>query len=83
MASVLVLCPENLLHPKHIIKLYREFSLPGYKILEDVNLDGEYVTPLRIKAHSKAGLCLVAYNWIGTPTAIEHRDSLAEHGYLP
>ena len=69
--------------PKHIIKLRREFSLPGYKSLEDVNLDGEYVTPLQILAHSKTGPCLVAYNWIDAPTAIEHRDFLAEYGYLP
>ena len=69
--------------PKHIIKLRREFSLPRYKSLEDVNLDGEYVTPLQIVAHSRAGPCLVAYNWIDAPTAIKHHDFLAEHGYLP
>ena len=69
--------------PKHIIELRREFRLPGYKSLEDVNLDGEYVTPLQIVAHSKTGPCLVAYNWIDAPTAIENRDFLAKHGYLP
>ena len=69
--------------PKHIIKLRREFSLPRYKSLEDVNLDGEYVTPLQIAAHSKTGPCLVAYNWVDVPTAIENRDFLAECGYLP
>ncbi|MCY4035822.1 MAG: hypothetical protein OXF29_09215 [Hyphomicrobiales bacterium] len=69
--------------PKRIIKLRREFSLPGYKNLEDVKLDGDYVTPLQIAAHSKTGPCLVAYNWIDAPTAIKHRDFLAEYGYLP
>ena len=69
--------------PKHIIKLRREFSLPDYKNLKDVNLDGEYVTPLQIVDHSKTGPCLVAYNWIDAPTAIKHRDFLAEYGYLP
>lgn len=69
--------------PKYIIKFRREFYLPGYKSLEDVKLDGEYVTPLQIAAHSKTGPCLVAYNWIDAPTAIENRDFLAEYGYLP
>ena len=74
---------EKFFAPKHIIKLRRQFSLPRYKTLEDVNLDGEYTTPLQIKAHSKTGPCLVAYNWLDAPTAIEHRDFLAEYGYLP
>ena len=69
--------------PEYIIKLRREFSLPGYKSLEDVNLDGGYVTPLQIIAHSKTGPCLVAYNWIDAPTAIKNRDFLAKYGYLP
>ena len=68
---------------KRIIKLRREFSLPDYESLKDVNLDGEYVTPLQIVAHSKTGPCLVAYNWIDAPTAIKYHDFLAEHGYLP
>ena len=57
--------------------------LPGYKSLKDVNLDGGYVTPLQIVAHSKTGPCLVAHNWIDAPTAIKHRDLLAKYGYLP
>lgn len=69
--------------PKHIIKLRRKFCLPGYKSLKDVKIDGEYVTPLQIVAHSKTGPCLVAYNWVDAPTAIKNRDFLAGHGYLP
>ena len=69
--------------PKHIIKLRREFSLPRYKSLEDVNLDGEYVTPLQIVAHSKTGPCFVASNWVDAPTAIKNRELLAKFGYLP
>ena len=65
------------------IERRRKFSLPGYKSLADVNLDGEYVTPLQIVAHSETGPCLVAYNWIDAPTAIENRDFLAKYGYLP
>ena len=68
---------------KHIIKLRREFSPPNYSSIKNVNLNGEYVTPLQITAHSRTGPCLVAHHRIDAPTAIKQHDFLAEHGYSP
>ena len=68
---------------KHNIERRRKFKLDGYKSLEDVELDGEYVTPLQIVARSATGPCLVAYNYIDAPTAVREHDFLAVVGYLP
>ena len=48
---------------KRNIERRRRFSLPGYKSLADMGLDGEYVTPTQIKACSETGICLVSHNW--------------------
>ena len=48
---------------KRNIECRRRFSLPGYKSLADMGLDGEYVTPTQIEACSETGICLVSHNW--------------------
>lgn len=66
-----------------IVDRRRKFSLPGYATLADVGLDGDYVSPLQIKASSTTGPVLLAYHWLDEGTAREKADFLREWGYLP
>jgi uncharacterized membrane protein len=66
-----------------IIALRRAFCRPPYTTLADVGLDGEYVTPLQIRAHSPTGPVLLAYHFIDAITARQAAASLRERGYLP
>lgn len=65
------------------IKRRREFVVAGYSSLSDVGLDGDYVSPLQIRSRSFSGPVLVAYNWFDAPSAVENRDMLRQHGYMP
>ena len=51
---------------KRNIERRRKFRLDGYKSLTDVcdgEFDGEYVTPLQMKARSATGICLISHYW--------------------
>ncbi len=66
-----------------IIARRRRFSIRGYKTLTDVGLDGDYVAPIQKISNNETGPLLVAYHWLDWPSAIKHRDTLKETGYLP
>ena len=72
---------------KRNIERRRKFSLPGYKSLTDMGLDGEYVTPTQIKARSETGICLVSHNWFDVKSVERYSldpkkyQSLKEKGY--
>lgn len=63
------------------IRRRRSFRLPGYATLQDVGLDGPYVTPLQIISRSEQGPVLVAKDWFDAPSALLHREELREYGY--
>ena len=65
------------------IERRRAFKLEGYATLADAGFDGDYVTPYQIASNSSDGPCLIAYNWLDFPSALEHRTELLEKGYLP
>lgn len=65
-----------------IIARRRAFRLPGYMTLADVGLDGDYVSPPQLTSCSPTGPVLLGYHWLDAPTAIEHRDTLKQYGYL-
>jgi hypothetical protein len=61
----------------------RSFSLLGYRTLEEVGLDGAYVSPLQILSKSATGPVLVAYNWFDAPSALRYASTLRTYGYMP
>ena len=66
-----------------LIAARRAFRLPGYLTLADVGMDGEYVTPLQITAHSLTGPVLLGHHWLDAASARQHQAVLRERGYLP
>jgi hypothetical protein len=66
-----------------IIARRRAFHLAPYATLADVGLDGEYVSPLQIRANSATGPVLLAYHWIDAATAREKAEFLRDWGYVP
>ena len=66
-----------------IIALRRQFSIPGYKTLADVGLDGAWVTPIQITSKSKTGPVLVGHYWLDAPSVEPNRNVLEKQGYLP
>lgn len=66
-----------------IVARRRAFRLPRYATLADVGLDGEYVSPLQIRANSPSGPVLLAYHWLDATTARDRAAFLREWGYLP
>ncbi len=66
-----------------LIAARRAFALADYYTLAEVGMDGEYVTPLQIEAHSPTGPVLLAYNWLDAVAAQENQTVLRERGYLP
>ncbi len=68
-----------------IIARRRQFRIPGYgyKALDDVGFDGEWVTPYQMESNSETGPVLVALHWVDWPSVNDHRDMLEQHGYLP
>jgi hypothetical protein len=68
---------------KKIIETRRSFAAPGYTTLQQVGMDGDYVSPYQIISNSKDGPCLVAYNWLDAPSAKLHAQTLRRLGYLP
>jgi hypothetical protein len=61
----------------------RAFRLPGYLTLADVDMDGDYVSPMQMKSHSPTGPVLLAFNWADAATVRKKYPILREHGYLP
>ena len=68
-----------------IIARRREFVIPGYgyKTLAEVGFDGEWVTPIQKKSHSKTGPVLICKDWLDWPSVHVHRVILKKMGYLP
>lgn len=68
---------------QEIIKRRRGFSLPRYKTLAEVGIDGDWVSPYQIFSASDTGPCVIAYNWLDAPSAIANKKILLQLGYLP
>lgn len=66
-----------------IVQKRRDLRVAGFKTLEDVGLDGDWVSPYQIGSRSKTGPCLVAYNWLDAPSVIDNFHILKRLGYLP
>jgi hypothetical protein len=66
-----------------IIARRQAFWLQGYMTLDDVGLDGEYVSPPQMTSCSLAGPVLLAYHWIDASSAVQYRNVLKQYGYLP
>src|SRR5687767_12972285 len=66
-----------------IIKRRRDLAISGYSTLTDVGLDGDWVSPYQIISNSGDGPCLIAYNWLDAPSAVQHGSILRQKGYLP
>ena len=67
---------------KRNIKRRREFKLNNCKSLTDVGFDGEYVTPLQIRARSATGPCLVSHYWFNVVDLEKCRSSPEEYQFL-
>ena len=65
----------------------KEFSICKYKTLDDVDLDGPWVTPQQITSCSMTGPVLVGHHWLDAKSVEdapeEVRNELKEKGYLP
>ena len=57
---------------------------PRYATLKDVDLDGDWVTPLQITSRSACGLVLVAKDYLDVCSAKRERDAILRGGgYCP
>ena len=72
---------------KSNIERRRKFRIDGYSTLADAGFDGDYVTPLQIKARSPTGICLVSHCWFNIQSlekcalSPEEYQRLKEYGY--
>ena len=67
---------------KQLIERRRNLKIAGYKNLQDVGLDGDYISPMQIVSNSSTGPVLLAYNWLDAPSAIKYKLVLQKWGYL-
>jgi len=66
-----------------IIVTRRALRLPGYCTITDVDMDGDYVSPLQIQSNSESAPVLLAYNWLDAESVRLDHAVLRVHGYLP
>ena len=68
---------------KDIVKRRRQFKAKGFATLQDVGMDGDWVTPIQKLSHCEDGPVIVAYYWWTAEKVIQHREKLQEFGYFP
>lgn len=75
-----MLAPED---RTRLIAARRSFTRPGYATYAEAGVEGDYITPYHLSCGTPAGPVLISYNWLDTPTARAHRDTLSRLGMLP
>ena len=68
---------------QEIIARRRAFRSPGFVTLDDVNMVGDWVSPIQKTSGSPTGPVLVGKHWLDADSVEPNRDVLDELGYLP